>query len=397
MALPRREFLAAFGAGKGAPAASPHVIARGREALEGEFGYGASAAGVPPPAPGEIRVSSNENPVGPSPQAVAALLGEFPQVMRYPFNSRKADRNLKDAVAAAFKVKAENVVLGAGSGEILRNAARAFTTRSRHLVTAAPTFATCEETCKQIGHPVKSIPVDRGLRLDLGAMVDAATGGGLVFLCNPNNPTATVYGAKDVADFVAAVKRRSPDTAILIDEAYHDYVADPSYKTSLELALEHPGVFITRTFSKAHGMAGLRIGYAIGQAETIKALARYTLTYGANVLAIAAAMASLADSAYITQEAARNAAARKFTLDFFARAGYKATDSQTNFVFVDLGRPAKAFREACAASKVFVGRDFPPLEKTHSRISIGTLEEMQQATEVFARVLGAPTSSAARP
>jgi histidinol-phosphate aminotransferase len=152
-------------------------------------------------------------------------------------------------------------------------------------------------------------------------------------------------------------------------------------------------VFVTRTFSKAYGMAGLRAGYAVGQADTIKALARHRLTFGTNVLAVAAAVASLGDPAHIEKERKRNTEVRKFTMDFFAAAGFKPTDSQTNFLFVDLGRPAKQLREACKEHKVMVGRDFPPFEKTHARISIGTMEEMRRATEVFGKVLGAPTTT----
>jgi histidinol-phosphate aminotransferase len=396
MGLPRREFLASWKGGSGRTSIATLVGARGREAFEAAGGAGAFEPDPGGTAVGPIRLASNENPLGPGPAAIAALTGEFPQVMRYPFNSRRADSDLKAQIARVFSVKPENVVLGAGSGELLRNASRAFTTPTAHLVTASPTFATCEETCRQVGHPVRAVALDGRQRLDLDAMAAAATGAGLVFLCNPNNPSGTVHGAPAVSDFVARVKKASPDTAILIDEAYHEYVTDPAYATATPLALEYPGVFITRTFSKAYGMAGLRIGYAIGRPETMKALGRYSLPYNANVLAIAAATATFEDTAHLAEERARNTAVRTFTTDYFTRAGFKPTESQTNFVFVDLGRPARAFRDACAQHQVLIGRDFPPLHQTHSRISLGTMEEMTRATEVFGKVLGAPTTSASR-
>jgi histidinol-phosphate aminotransferase len=288
------------------------------------------------------------------------------------------------------------VVLGAGSGEILRNAVRAYTSAARPLVTASPSFETPERLAEKLGIPVRRVPVDSAGRLDIDGMVTAATGAGLLFFCNPNNPTATVHGAKAVADLVARVRRASPETAILIDEAYHDYVTDPAYQTAIPLALAEPHVFVTRTFSKAYGMAGLRIGYAVGQAATIATLGRWTLTFNQNAPGVAAAMAALEHPEYIEAERRRNTEVRDFTLKFFRTAGFKATESQGNFIFVEIGRPAAAFRDACREQHVLVGRPFPPLDQRHVRISIGTMEEMRRATAVFAKVLGVTTTSAAR-
>ena len=121
---------------------------------------------------------------------------------------------------------------------------------------------------------MRAVDLDANLRIDIDKLVEASKGAGLVFFCNPNNPTATVHGASAVADFVKRVRAASPDTVILIDEAYHDYVTDPSYKTAMDIAKSTPKVFVARTFSKAYGMAGLRVGYAVGDAEVIKATQR---------------------------------------------------------------------------------------------------------------------------
>jgi len=244
-----------------------------------------------------------------------------------------------------------------------------------------------------IGTPVRRVPVDGQLRLDLAAMAEAAVGAGLVFVCNPNNPTATVHPGQAVADFVADVRRRSPQTVVLVDEAYHDYVTAPGYATAVPLALAQPGVLVTRTLSKAHGMAGLRVGYAVGQAETMKALGRYRLAFNVNVLGLAAAIASLKDAAGVARERDRNTEARGYTVQVLRELGCRATDSHTNFVFAEIQRPAKEFREACEARGIRVGRDFPPYEKTHVRVSIGTLDEMRRAAGVFRAVLGAPRAS----
>jgi histidinol-phosphate aminotransferase len=392
MSLSRRAFFSTVG-GTGAPEGA-FIAARGREALVGERGEAGPSVPAPPDI-GEVRINSNENPLGPGKAAIDALVAEFDQAGRYPFNSRLTDSALMEALAKLYGAKPDNIVLGAGSGEVLKNAVRAFTSPERPLVTGSPSFESPVRMAEAIKTPVKAIPVDGNLRLDLELMGEAAKGAGLVFVCNPNNPTATVHSGKAIAELVSRIRKTSPGTYILLDEAYHDYVTDSSYATGVPLALAHPNVFVTRTFSKAYGMAGLRVGYAIGQAETIKELTRYRLTFNVNVLGVGAAIASLADPVHIEEERARNTEVRKFTMDFFRAAGFKPTDSQTNFLFVDLGRPAKDFREACEKQKVLVGRDFPPFEKTHARISIGTMEEMHRATQIFSQVLGssAPTAN----
>ena len=194
-----------------------------------------------------------------------AIIGKFPEAGRYPFNSTPNDAKLVETIAAAHKAKPENVVLGAGSQEILKTSMLAFTSPFRHLVTASPTFENCTGIARRLGFGLREVKVDSQLRLDLEGMLTVARGAGLIFVNNPNNPTATVHGAKAITDFVERVRRISPDTVILIDEAYHEYVTDPEYSTAIPLALATPNVFVARTFSKAYGMAGMRIGYAIGQ------------------------------------------------------------------------------------------------------------------------------------
>ncbi len=393
MPLSRRAFLNVAGPVEAAPLSAALIAARGREAAFAGAGV-APAEAEGPADPAEIRISSNENPLGPGRAAMEALMRAFADAGRYPTNARPSMGDLRDTIARRLSVRPENVALGAGSWELLRTAVRLYTSSSRHLVTASPSFEQPERMAEQLGVPVRRIPVDGAGRLDLDRMAQAARWAGLVFFCNPNNPTGTVHPAKAVAEFVARVRRESPETAILIDEAYHDYVTDPGYATALALALEHPSVFITRTLSKAYGMAGLRIGYAVGQTRTIEAFARWAITFNQNALGVAAAVAALGDPAHIEAERARNAEARQYTMGFFRDLGFKVMDSQTNFVFAEIGRSAHEFKEACAARRVMVGREFPPLEKAHARISVSTLEEMKRASEVFAGVLGTGRAAA---
>jgi histidinol-phosphate/aromatic aminotransferase/cobyric acid decarboxylase-like protein len=223
-------------------------------------------------------------------------------------------------------------------------------------------------------------------------MADAARGAGLVFFCNPNNPTGTAHKFADVDRFVRRVKQESPDTAILIDEAYIDYSYDPAVKTAVPLTQEFAGVFVARTYSKAHGMAGLRLGYAVGQPATVRTVSQAWSLGSMNTLTAAAGITSLRDTLHMDEERKENARVRDFTLQAFKRMGYDAADCHTNCIFVNLGRPAAEFRDACRKQGVAIGRDFPPMEKTHSRISLGTMDEMRKAVEVFQKVLGKATN-----
>lgn len=403
MPVSRRGFLRIAGTADAALFSGAVISARGLEAHLAEAqAQGQRARPVLPPGVDEIRISSNENPLGPGRAALEAMLRKFPEAGRYPFNSTPADADLAAAIAARHKVKTESIVVGAGSQEILKNAVRAFVGPARGLVTALPTFENCTSYAKRHNLPLTEVRVDSALRLDVEGMIAAAPRGGpeaagpagLVFFNNPNNPTATVHGAKTVADMVERIRAASPDTVILIDEAYHEYVTDPSYATAIPLALSTPNVIVARTFSKAYGMAGMRIGYAVGTADTIKRLARFKMPYNISVFGVAAAIAALGDNRHLEDERRRNTAVRAFTTKALQDMGAKPADSQGNFLFVDIGGPVKDFREACAKAGVMVGRDFPPYEKSHCRISIGTLDEMKKAVEVFRAVLKPLTTSA---
>ena len=399
MPVSRRGFLSVV---PGAIAIDGRLLAaRGLEAHFAEAQAQTSRARpVLPPGVEEIRISSNENPLGPGRRALDAILGKFPEAGRYPFNSSPSETDLAATIAGVYKVKPENVVVGAGSQEILKNAMRAWVSPSKGLVTALPTFENCTAFAKRYSLPLVEVKVDSAMRLDVDAMIAAASAGdtGLVFFNNPNNPTATVHGARTVADMVERIHKASPSTVVFIDEAYHDYVTDPSYATAAPIALSTPNVVVSRTFSKAYGMAGMRIGYAIGMPDTIKPLATLKMPYNASVFGIGAAIAALGDPAHIADERARNTEVRAFTVKTLLDMGVKPADSQGNFLFASIGIPAKGFRDACAKQGVMVGRDFPPFEKSYCRISIGTMDEMKKASDVFRTVLreltAAPVSAA---
>lgn len=333
---------------------------------------------------GVIRLESNENPNGPVPAAIRAMTANFKRAAHYPASG---ERVLREAIAKANGLSEDQVLLGSGSGEILRLAVQAFCSPTKHLVTAIPTFETPAAYARVLDLPVREVPLTSANALDTERMLREVRGAGLVFFCNPNNPTGHVIGKHQTEAFVRAALAADPEVVILVDEAYHEFVDDPAYESMLPLCAEHPRVFVSRTFSKIYGLAGMRVGYAFGQSATLARMDRLRLNNGIGMLAQVAAIASLDDPAQMRKEQEANRVARAFTTKWFTDAGYQVIPSQTNFVLVNIRRDSREFRDTCRAQGVGVGRPFPPLNN-HTRISIGTMAEMQQAVGVFRRVLG---------
>src|SRR3954447_20784574 len=234
MSVSRRGFLQGLGVDR-ISHASAFIAARGHEEHTAEAmqqqGRQAGARPNLPPGVEAIRISSNETPLGPGKAAIDAILGKFPEANRYPFNSTPLDADLEILLAKLNAAKRENVVLGVGSQELLKNSARVFMSPTKHLVIPSPTYGDPAGFAQNVlKYTVKSAPVTAGtLKTDLAALLPLVKGAGMVYLCNPNNPTATVIGGQEMKDFIAEVQKTSPTTAVLIDEAYCDYVSDPSF------------------------------------------------------------------------------------------------------------------------------------------------------------------------
>lgn len=383
MSLSRRSFVHTMGAG----AAGLWIGARGREGSL--FGESLLAQGQAP----SVILSSNENPLGCHRDVLAAVRGAMTEAGRYPFAT--ADE-LTALVAQKHNVKPENVLLGSGSTQILRTSTHVFTTKTAGLVAAIPAYEECADYARLMGHPITGVKLNSELKMDLDALQQASKGAGLVFFCNPNNPVATAVTGSDTRTYLTTLMKQSPDTTVLVDEAYFEYGTMPGYETMIPLAVQNPKVIVARTFSKCFGMAGLRIGYAIGHKDTIAKMAAWDGVGNISVMALQGAKAALAvPDQWVKDEQKRNAEARSFTQKWFADHGYTPTDSQTNFMFVDIKRPSREFREACLRDGVLVARDFPPYEKSHARISVGTMAEMQRAVQVFEKVLSTPAKAAA--
>jgi len=388
MAFSRREFVRRLGLGGAAMASAPAIIGYGREdllAFTGDWGQGQGRQPSGGPAP--IRLSSNENLRGPSPKVIEALKAAPSRELGLGYPPPSVDSFL-NAIAAKWGAKPNNVMMATGSGAELVAGVMAFCQTEKPLVTADPSYGSPAQTAQRQKFPVKPIALDGNLFLDLDRLIAASSGAGLVFFCNPNNPSSTIHKQADVEQAVRRIKEKSPTTAILVDEAYIDYATAPGVGTAMKVALELPDVFVTRTFSKAYGMAGMRMGYAIGQPETVQKLSRAWGLGDIDELQAVAGVAALADTAHMDWERQENKRVRDYTVGEFKNMGYQVADSQTNFIFVNIGRPAAGFRDGCRALGVAVGRDFPPMEKTWARISLGRMEDMEKAVPVFKKVLG---------
>lgn len=389
MSCSRRSFVKTLGLGAAGAIGGSWISARGREA----WVWGAEPLGA---GSDEIILSSNENPLGPGKavlEAIESAIGpNGAEPGRYPSAYRDP---LREAIAAKFNVKPENVLPGCGSTQILTTVTQLFTSKEKPLVGSLPTYEECFGYAAVIGSPAKTIPLNSRFKMDLDTTLTVVKGAGLLFYCSPNNPVATLIAPGDAKEFLPRVLKRSPETRILVDEAYIDYVTEPGHQSFIPLAVQEPRVIVARTFSKAYGMAGLRVGYAIAHKDTIEEMAKWQMGNAMSGLSMAGAIAAIEqDGAVIDAERERNRNVRDFTRGFFKQAGYESTESQTNFVFVDVRMPTEEFQEECRKRGVRVGRAFPPLW-THSRISLGTMEEMKRATRVFSDVLGAKASAAA--
>ena len=383
MSLSRRSFVHTVGAG----AAGIFIAGRGREgAFFGEDTLLAQGRRA-------ILISSNENPLGCHPDVLAAVTGSMGEAGRYAFAT--ADQ-VTALVAKRHNVKPENVLLGSGSTQILRTCTQVFTSKTSGLVAAIPAYEECASYANLLGHPVTGVKLNAELKMDLDALQAASKGAGLVFYCNPNNPVGTAVSGAETKAYLSTLLKQSPNTTVLVDEAYFEYATMPGYETMIPLAVENPRVVVARTFSKCFGMAGLRIGYAIAHKDTIAKMEAWESIDSISIMALQGARAAMAvPASWVAAEQRRNAEARAFTMKWFADRGYTPTDSQTNFMFVDIKRPSKGFREACAREGVLIGRDFPPYDTTHARISVGTLADMQRAVKVFEQVLATPAKAAA--
>jgi len=315
------------------------------------------------------RLNNNENPYGPSERARRAITEALAEGCRYPGSQSKA---LEEMIAKAEKVPPDYVIVGSGSGEILRMTAMVYGLQGGELLTAHPTYEGLENGARAIGAYVHRVPLNDKFEHDLDAMDRRTTQAvRLVFVCNPNNPTGTIVPGDRLRAFCQEVSRRS---VILVDEAYTDYVDDPRYSSMIDLVRDGYNVIVSRTFSKIHGLAGLRVGYGFARPDIVARLRQHRTMM--NILGLRAAMASYPDEEFKAFSRRKNSEARSYLYRVLEDLGYQYIPSHTNFVFFNLGKEVEPFREAMQKRGILVGRAFPPLTKW-CRVSMGTMEEVK--------------------
>jgi histidinol-phosphate aminotransferase len=326
---------------------------------------------------GAILLNSNENPYGAFPSVRQAMVDAIAITNRYPDYEFDA---LWEGLAALHKVKTEEITLGCGSTDILRMAANAFCNRNKPLVTAAPTFEALSMYAARNGTETIKVPLRSDFAHDLEQMLAKAKSAGLVYICNPNNPTGSLTGRKGIEQFLSGLP---PETYVLIDEAYHHFVTAPAdYISFIDRRPENPRVIVARTFSKIYGMAGLRLGYAVGTKETIERLSASYVYDNPNCIAARAGTAALADKKALDAAIRRSVADREEFHRQAAARGLRSIPSHTNFVMVDSARPTRTVIEHFKARNIRIGRPFPPFD-THVRVSLGTPAEMKQFWQVW--------------
>ncbi len=373
--ISRRSWLRTTSLGLGAGLLLPPALAAESSDSETLAAY-ARAAATERNAAGPVRLQSNENPYGMSPRAKQALLDAWDEHNKYGSPSIKA---LRDAFAKHAGVRAECVMITQGSREVICTAALAYGIDGGEMLAADPTFEALSDYATHMGRRVHRVPLDEGHAHDLNAMDRRLTSAvGLVFVCNPNNPTGTLVGDAPLRDFVSSTAKR---TMVLVDEAYHDYVTEPGYRSMKDLVERGENVIVLRTASKIHGLAGCRIGFAIARPDVIARMQGFT-TGVPNALAARAAIAALADTAWQQMCVQKNGEGREILRAAIEQTGRRQVASHTNFVFFEAGRPANDVRMALEGKGFLVGRAFPPYS-TWARVSVGTPEEMH----AFARVL----------
>src|SRR5689334_17599290 len=391
----RRKFTKLFGAGAAYLAARPQWPVA-KDSTTSVLKSSVSATGV-------VRLSSNENPYGPSHLAVQAMTDAFGIAWRYPDEHAET---LIDILAKLHDVKTEQILLGDGSGEILKMCASAFTgsmtgdtkpvelarpTRGPALtfipgrgkmIVAEPTFEAILNHARISRAEVVKIPLNAAFGHDLPKMLAAAEEG-LIYVCNPNNPTASITPKEELRSFLVACP---PQTMEVADEAYHHYADSPAYESVIPLVKQYPNLIVARTFSKIYGMAGLRCGYCVAQPDVIRRLRPHQTWDSVNIMALAGAIASLNDSSQVANGRRLNAETKAYVSERLGKLGYKHIPSQANFVMVDMKRPVQPLIAALRERQVQVGRLFPSLPN-YMRVTIGKREEMETFLTNLAAVL----------
>jgi len=331
-----------------------------------------------------VRLHANENPYGPSRAALQAISANISQTNRY----RRGPVALRSLLAEINGVSADSVVVGTGSNEILRVAGMLASIedglQGGSIVTLAPTYQALLRYAENAGVEIIRVPVNEDLNVDLEAMRKAVRSDTkLIYLVNPNNPIPSVIEKNALREFVLEM---AEDRLVFIDEAYHEYAQSSDYQSMMELIAQgKKNIIISRTASKVHGLAGMRIGFGFAEPELARKM-RQRKTGETHVLAVEAAHASYLDEDFQAFSLAKNRECQLMVESLCKELGLRSVKSNTNFAFIQTGHSNRLIQDQMKQFGILTGRDFRPFEDSWSRVSMAKPEEVKYFTQAFRKV-----------
>jgi histidinol-phosphate aminotransferase len=339
------------------------------------------AALMQAPAAMKARLMANENPFGPSAAAKKAIVDSLDTSYQYTF-ARQFNMRLK--VASYEGVKGNNVLLSSGSSPLLLAAAMYYSKGGKDIITGDPSYDDLPTQAEHFDGKWVKVPLTADYKLDLDAMeAKVSDKTGLVYICNPNNPTATVVDTEKLKGFCERVSKK---TLVFIDEAYIDYLPNPKAASMMDCVKAGQNVIIARTFSKLYGFAGLRLGYIVGQPDTIKTLSNYTPAWaGLSSATLAAALATYNETDYLQDALKKTNASKEFLYETLKKEGYTYIPSSANFVMFPLKMDGKKFADEMMKRGVAL-RDWKLNGQDWCRISIGRMDEMEAFAAAFKEI-----------
>lgn len=327
-----------------------------------------------------VKLASNENPLGPSPKALAAMRAKLDQLHLYPDGDCFY---LKQGLAKKLKILPESLIFGNGSNEIIELAARTFLRAGDEAVMAAQAFVVYQLIVQAVGGKSRQVPL-KNFTHDLAALAEAITPQTrIVFLANPNNPTGTIFRR---AEWEAFLKKVSPDLLLIVDEAYFEYVQDADYPDSLRYHGEGRAILTLRTFSKLYGLAGLRVGYGVAPKEIIAMMQRVRQPFNVNAAAQWAALAALDDREHVQRSLEVNAAGMRYLAGEFENLGLEYVPSHGNFVLVRVGKGQEVYAELLKRGVIvrpMAAYKFPE----YVRVTVGSAEENQKFVAALSQMI----------
>jgi histidinol-phosphate aminotransferase len=337
------------------------------------------------------KIANNENPYGPPESVMKAMMDAMKYSNRYGY----PDGGIVQAIADHHGVKAENVILGAGSGEILQVVGSAFLLGGKKVVGVDPTYGTVYQHASGIKADAIRLPLLPDYRQDMPLMIKTTKTNyrdiGFVYLCNPNNPTGLIVPKQEVKQLLDSIPEDMP---VLIDEAYHHFVEDPNYETATPYVQAGRPVIVARTFSKIVGLAGMRLGYAIAPKPLIDRMRPFSVA-SINAIVKHGGVAALKDTAAQDKVRTINTELRKKTVADLNALGYTTIPSEANFFMVHIKRPIVPVIEEFRTRGVLVGRPFPPMTE-HMRVSVGTADEMSRFMVAFKEIFNPARGTSAQ-